>query len=293
MTSFILVTGASSGIGRDATLALARLGHHVIATGRRIAAVEALCARAAPGRITPLHLDLDDPASIAAAATEVERITAGYGLDVLVNNAGFATAGALAELCDADLRKQFETNVFGLMAITRAILPAMIARGRGRVINVSSVSGLIPAPVLGAYHASKYALEALSDALRMELHPFGVQVAIVEPGTIRTEFASRTLGEATRSRTAGSRYAAVYARAGSIEAKFDRIASTTAPVVRAIVHAATTRRARRRYIAPRRFALGVALVRILPMCWFDAAMRRIFGLTRAGLLPPPTPRQLV
>src|SRR5690242_17062968 len=105
----VLVTGASSGIGRDATLALAAAGHHVIAAGRRVAALEALRAQ---GDITPLRLDLDDPASIAAAAAEIDRLTEGRGLDALVNNAGFATAGALAELSDRNLRAQFETNVF-------------------------------------------------------------------------------------------------------------------------------------------------------------------------------------
>jgi short-subunit dehydrogenase len=284
--SFILVTGASSGIGRDTALALVRSGHHVIATARRVAAVDALRGQAAPGTITPLHLDLDDAASIAAAAGAVDRITGGAGLDVLVNNAGFATAGALAEMSDRELRKQFETNVFGLMAVTRAMLPAMIARGSGRVINVSSVSGRVPAPILGAYHASKYAVEALSDALRMELQPFGIQVAIIEPGTIRTEFASRTLQEISRGiAAADSRYAAVYARAATIEATFDRMAGTTAPVVRAIEHAVAARRPRSRYVAPRRFALGIALIRLLPTSWLDAIMRRVFGLSRANLLP--------
>src|SRR5262249_40896828 len=150
--------------------------------------------------ITPMRLDLDDPASIEAAVAEIDRITNGHGLDALVNNAGFATAGALAELSDRDLRAQFETNVFGLMALTRALLPPMLARGAGRVVNVSSVSGRVPAPVLGAYHASKYALEALSDALRMELAPFGVRVVIVEPGATKSEFASRAMSEATRAR---------------------------------------------------------------------------------------------
>ena len=169
------------------------------------------------------------------------------------------------------------------MAITRAVLPAMLARGRGRVVNVSSVSGRIPAPVLGAYHASKYALEALSDALRMELAPFGIQVAIVEPGTIRTEFASRALGEAARARNTATRYAAVYDRAAALESRFDGMAGGTAPVVRAIAHAIEARRARSRYVAPRKFALIIALVRLLPTCWVDAAMRRMFGLTRAQL----------
>lgn len=278
----ILLTGASSGIGRDTALALARAGHHVIAAARRLPALEALRTEAG-ANVTPLVLDLDDATSIAAAVAEVDRITNGRGLDALVNNAGFATAGALAELSDRDLRAQFETNVFGLMALTRAMLPAMLARGSGRIVNVSSVSGRIPAPILGAYHASKYALEALSDALRMEVAPLGVQVVIVEPGTIRTEFATRTRDEATRARSEGSRYAAIYERSNELEARFGKMAGGTAPVVRAIERALTARRPSARYVAPRKFAVMIALVRLLPTCWVDAAMRRVFGLTRARL----------
>ena len=285
MTKTILITGASSGIGRDAALALARAGHHVIAAARRVPALEAVRAAhiAATGSITVLQLDLDDPASIATAVAEVDRITKGRGLDALVNNAGYATAGALAELSDRDLRAQFETNVFGLMSLTRAVLPSMLARGSGRIVNVSSVSGRVPAPILGAYHASKYALEALSDALRMEVSPFGVQVVIVEPGTIRTEFASRTLSEVAGGPSEGSRYAAVYARAADIEATFDRMAGGTAPVVKAISRAVLAKRPSARYIAPRRFAALIAMVRVMPTCWLDAIMRRTFGLTRARL----------
>ena len=282
----ILLTGASSGIGRDTALALARAGHHVIAAARRLPALEALRAEAG-GNVTPLVLDLDDATSIAGAALQIDRITGGRGLDALVNNAGFATAGALAELSDRDLRAQFETNVFGLMALTRAVLPAMLARGAGRIINVSSVSGRIPAPILGAYHASKYALEALSDALRMEVAPLGIQVVIVEPGTIRTEFATRTRDEATRARSEGSRYAAIYERSNELEARFGKMAGGTAPVVRAIERALTARRPSARYVAPRKFAVMIALVRLLPTCWVDAAMRRIFGLTRARLAAGP------
>ncbi len=283
----ILITGASSGIGRDAALALARAGHHVIAAARRLPALEALRDEAPTGTITPLQLDVDDPASIAAAALRIDELTSGRGLDALVNNAGFATAGALAELSDADLRAQFETNVFGLMAITRAVLPAMMARGSGRIVNVSSVSGRVPAPVLGAYHASKYALEALSDALRMEVAAFGVQVVIVEPGTIRTEFASRTMSEVAKARASSSRYAAVYARSAELERRFDKLAGGTAPVVAAIARAIQARSPRARYIAPKKFWLAIALVRVLPTCWVDRAMRRMFGLTRAQLKLAP------
>jgi NAD(P)-dependent dehydrogenase (short-subunit alcohol dehydrogenase family) len=277
----ILLTGASSGIGRDTALALARAGHHVIAAARRMPALEAL--RAEEPTITPLQLDLDDPASIAAAAAAVDRLTGGRGLDALVNNAGFATAGALAELSDRDLRAQFETNVFGLMALTRAVLPAMLERGEGRIVNISSVSGRIPAPLLGAYHASKYALEALSDALRMELEPFGIRVAIVEPGTIRTEFASRTMAEVARARGTATRYSSVYERAAAIESRFEGMAGGTRPVVRAIERALSARRPRARYVAPRKFTLMIAAIRLLPTCWVDAAMQKLFGLTRKQL----------
>jgi len=280
-TQTILITGASSGIGRDTALALARAGHTVIAAARRLPALEALAIEAPS--IVPLRLDVDDPASIADAVAAVDRLTNGRGLDALVNNAGFATAGAIADLPDRALRAQFETNVFGLVALTRALLPPMLARGAGRIVNVSSVSGRIPAPLLGAYHASKYALEALSDALRIELAPFGVRVVIVEPGTIRTEFASRTMAEAHGARDEASRYASVYARTAEIEQRFERIAGGTAPVVRAIERALMSRRPSTRYVAPRRFVLAIALFRLLPTCWLDAILARAFGLTRRQL----------
>ena len=170
------------------------------------------------------------------------------------------------------------------MSLTRAVLPAMLARGDGRIVNVSSVSGRIPAPILGAYHASKYALEALSDALRMELAPFGVRVAVIEPGTIRTEFASRAMSEATRERSSASRYARVYERAAQLEQRFDRLAGDTTPVVRAIVHAATAPR-------PRSALRRTAPVRADDRDWSGscrpagsiALMQRMFGLTREQL----------
>jgi short-subunit dehydrogenase len=278
----ILVTGATSGIGRHAALALAEAGHHVLATGRRAEALAEVCA-ARPGRITPLRLDLDEPSDVARIAREVEQLTGGRGVDVLINNAGYATAGALSELPDARLRAQFETNVFGLMALTRALLPAMLDRGEGRVLNVSSVSGRMPAPLLGAYHASKYALEALSDALRMELAPLGVRVVLIEPGTIRSEFAARTMGEVEAARGPATRYAAVYERAAAMQARFAQVAADPIHVTRAIVRAVEARRPAARYVAPRRFLALIALVRLLPTCLVDAAMRRGFGLTAANL----------
>jgi len=146
----VLITGAGVGIGRDAVLELARRGHHVIATGRNLAALEKLKTWSSDVRIDCVLLDVTNSDSIASAVAEVDRLTDHRGIDVLVNNAGYMTPSPLAELSDADLRAQFDTNVFGLMAVTRAFLPRMFERGAGRILNVSSVSGRIPAPLVGA-----------------------------------------------------------------------------------------------------------------------------------------------
>ena len=282
-TLTILITGATSGIGRHAAIHLARRGHRVIASGRSIAALEALAKEVSSPHFEVLPLDVTDTASIASARDRVMSLTAGEGLDVLVNNAGYATAGALAELNDEELRAQFDTNVFGLMAVTRAFLPEMFTRGAGRVVNVSSVSGRIPAPMLGAYHASKYALEALSDALRMELQPFGIRVVVVEPGTIRTNFAERTVQEGLRARTGDTKYASIYARSETLREKFAARAAGPEAVSRAIEKAIVSRSPSARYVAPAYFGLAILLVRLLPTCWMDGLMRHIAGLTRREL----------
>jgi short-subunit dehydrogenase len=275
----VLITGATAGIGRTTALLLARTGYRVIATGRREAALAEVVAESG-GVIIPVRLDVDDAASIAAAAIAVDEITNGAGLDVLVNNAGYATVGALSELSDAALRAQFETNVFGLMAVTRAFLPAMLARGSGRVLNVSSVSGRVPAPMLGAYHGSKYALEAMSDALRMELAPLGIHVVLIEPGTINTEFANRTRHELAHARPASSHFDPIYARVDSIEATFARMATGPEHVARAIARAIRARRPSARYVAPRRFHALILLAKLLPTCLYDRLMMRTFGLNQ-------------
>ncbi len=289
----VLITGATAGIGKRATLDLLARGHEVFASGRKPAALAAVAAEARElglaGRLHLVELDVTSQASIDGAVARVDQLTEGAGLDVLINNAGYATAGPLIEMTAEVLQAQFDTNVFGLLRVTRAFGARMVDRRRGRIINVGSVSGRIPAPMLGAYHASKYALEAITDSLRMELSPFGIRVVIVEPGTIRTEFAGRVIAEANSAMTSATRYGAVYDRQVELAAKMDRIATGPAPVSRALVRAVEARRPAARVVAPGRFLLVIALVKLLPVCWVDALMRRIAGLGRVARLPPGVP----
>jgi NAD(P)-dependent dehydrogenase (short-subunit alcohol dehydrogenase family) len=286
----ILITGATSGIGRDAAVRLARAGHLVLAGGRRADALADL-ARAAGGRVEPVVLDVADPASVAAARELVERGTRGRGLDVLVNNAGYALPGPLEALAEEDLRRLFDTNVFGLLAVTRAFLPAMRERGQGRVVNVGSIMGRVAMPLLGAYNASKHAVAAITEALRLELAPFGVTVVLVEPGAIRTGFAARALAGLAPYRDPDSPYAAALAGTATAWARVYRFAPGPAAGGRAVARAATTDRPAPRYVVPAHNRLVVAALGALPTAAADAAKRRIMGLPgrrgRAGQAEAP------
>jgi NADP-dependent 3-hydroxy acid dehydrogenase YdfG len=290
----ILITGATSGIGRDAALRLARAGHLVLAGGRRADALASL-ARDARGRVEPLALDVTDPDSVEAARRLVERRTGGRGLDVLVNNAGFALPGPLETLAERDLRALFDTNVFGLLAVTRAFLPAMRQRGRGRVVNVGSIMGRVAMPMLGAYNASKHAVAAITEALRMELAPLGITVVLVEPGAVRTGFAARALAGLAPYRDPGSPYAAALAGTDAAWARVYRFAPGPASAGRVVARAATADRPAPRYVVPARNRLVVAALRALPTAAADATKRRIMGMPArpsppgAGSPSPPGP----
>ncbi|OKO50092.1 MULTISPECIES: SDR family NAD(P)-dependent oxidoreductase [unclassified Pseudomonas] len=174
----ILITGCSSGIGFALATELHERGHLVYATARDITALATLAARG----LRVLTLDVTDSQSIAAA---VERVVQEQGrLDILINNAGYGQGGAVADLPAEALRRQFETNVIAPVQVARAFLPLMLSRGRGRIVNIGSVSGVVVTPFAGAYCASKAALHALSEAMRMELTPFGIDVIVVQPGKV-------------------------------------------------------------------------------------------------------------
>ena len=217
---WVLITGATAGIGREAALAFARAGLSVIASGRdpeRLGSLEAE-ARTLGLSLSTVVLDVTDERSIASAATSVGELTSGHGLDVLVNNAGFGEMAPLETIPLARVRAMFETNVVGLARVTRAFLPTMRARGVGRVVNVSSLMGRMVVPAQGAYAASKHAVEALSDALRREVEPFGVSVVVLEPGAVARRSLprgarARSLGASRSSGCRGSRCAACARRA--------------------------------------------------------------------------------
>ncbi len=185
-----LITGCSTGFGRELASILIGRGYRVAATARDPAKVSDLVAGHGANALA-LRLDVDKPAEIAAA---VEATKQKFGrIDVLVNNAGYGYLSAVEEGEDADIRAMFETNVFGLAAITRAVLPLMRAEKTGAIVNISSQGGFIGFPGTGYYNATKFAVEGLSEALAKEVAPFGIKVLIVEPGPFRTDWAGRSL----------------------------------------------------------------------------------------------------
>ncbi len=278
----VLITGATAGIGRTTALELARKGYHVIATGRRAGELDKLRAEAPAGtRLDTALLDVTSAESIASAVKEVERLTGGHGLDVLVNNAGFGVMGPMSEISDAELRRQYDTNVFGLMAVTRAFLPAMRDRGRGRIINVSSMGGKITFPFMGAYNSTKYAIESMSDALRLELRPFGVDVVLIEPGVVRTNFADTSMGPVKAYES--TVYGPAIARSESLRARMESTAVGPEVIARAIHKAIRRRSPAARYVAPWFGRVVLGFLAVTPTRVQDFAMRRMGYLTSATL----------
>lgn len=178
----VLITGCSTGIGRSLALEFAAQHHQVYATARKPEAIEGLKS----DQIATMRLDVTDPNSITACVEEIIRREG--RIDILVNNAGYGQIGPILELTLEQLREQFETNVIGAVAVTQAVVPHMIEKRRGRVVNIGSVSGILTTPFAGAYCASKAALHCLSEALRMELAPAGIGVIIVQPGGVKSNF---------------------------------------------------------------------------------------------------------
>lgn len=269
----VLVTGCSSGIGRAAVSHFASAGWRVVATARRQESI----AQLASASVTTLPLDVCDEVGMQAAVDSVIR---GHGrIDALVNNAGYAMQAPVEEADLAAVRRQFETNVFGLVRLTQLVLPGMRERGWGRVVNISSMGGRLTFPGGGFYHATKHAVEAISDALRLEVATFGVAVVLIEPGPVLTEFGTTTVGTigaqpadetgpyAQFKERLGQRLAAAY------DGRRSNLASSADDVAATIVKAVESRRPRARYVVgPVAHAL-IAGRRMLPDRAFDALIR--------------------
>ena len=268
----VVVTGATSGIGRATALRLAHDGWLVFAGVRQVAAGDALAGEAgAIGAGTLLRagrIDVTDEASVAAAASEVGVILAEQGLPLagLVNNAGIAVAGPMEEVPLARLREVLEINVVGAVAATQAFLP-LLRRGRGRIVNISSVSGRIASPFLGPYAASKFALEAVSDAFRVELAPWGVRVILIEPGPVATPIWDKGAAMVAADRAgigAESPYAPYL---GRVRAAFRDGARRGIPpeeIAEVIARALIASRPRARYLLSRNRAAVEVIARVVP-----------------------------
>jgi short-subunit dehydrogenase len=265
----VLITGATSGIGRDAAVHLAKRGHRVFATGRR---VDRLTELDRIEGIEALALDVTDPASVEALRGEILQRTEGHGIDILINNAGYGQNGPLEMLTDEEIRAQFEANVFGLLRVTRALLPEMRGRHAGRIINIGSVLGLVTIPFTGLYCATKHAVEAINDSLRMELRAFGIQVILIEPGGIQTEFDDRALESLEPHESPDSPYAHAIAGFRAMRVRIAPKKADTGCIVRAIDKAVTRRRPRTRYRAPFKDSLLTAIQQRLPARWGDAIL---------------------
>ena len=283
-----LVTGCSGGIGRAAAIALQDKGFRVYATARNVASLADLASRG----IDVLPLDVTDESSMTAAVAGIE--SAGGRVAVLVNNAGYAIQGPVEETPLEEVRRLFETNVFGLTRLTQLVLPAMRAAHQGRIINVGSMAGRITFPGGAFYHGSKHALEAITDAMRLELRPFGVHVSLIQPGPVRSAFATTALdslgsvaGPYGRFRAdLAATYAAAYAGStGVLDAR--QVASV-------IAHAATVGRPRARYAVGFVARALITLRRSMPDPVWDAFARSQFPVPGspdpASRIPDPGSR---
>jgi NAD(P)-dependent dehydrogenase (short-subunit alcohol dehydrogenase family) len=282
----VLITGCSSGIGQATALRLVRAGHPVYATARR---PETLTELAAAG-CHPLALDVTDEASMQAAVDHVVEREGAVG--VLVNNAGYSQSGTIEETDLDRVRRQFETNVFGLVRLTQLVLPGMRAQGSGRIINLSSMGGRFTLPGGGFYHASKHAVEAISDALRFEVAGFGIEVVVVQPGLIRTRFADTAVG-GMEALDDGSPYGAFHARLAQAthevyeQGPLARLGGEPDDVARVIERALDAARPRARYTVTPSATVLLTTRRLLPDWGWDAFLRSNFpqpGVARGG--PP-------
>ncbi|AKU25244.1 oxidoreductase [Geobacillus stearothermophilus] len=263
------VTGASSGFGLLTSVVLAGEGYRVLASMRNLnnkGRLEAAAKEAGvTDRIEIVQLDVTD---FSAVETVIQDVIRRYGrIDLLVNNAGYAAGGFTEELAVEDWRRQFETNFFGLVAVTKAVLPSMREHRSGKIVNISSISGRIGFPSMGPYVASKFAVEGFSESLRLEMLPYGVHVVLIEPGSYKTDIWSKGLGAVTIHPNSP------YAKEMKAILKYVNQVADTAPapdeVIRQIVQVAKSPYPKLRYPVGKGVKLGIVLKHVLPWKWWE------------------------
>jgi NAD(P)-dependent dehydrogenase (short-subunit alcohol dehydrogenase family) len=271
----VLITGCSTGIGRATAKYLAERGLTVYATARKVDSVQDLEEHGC--RV--LQLDVTDEESMKRAVAAVEEQEGAVG--ALVNNAGYSLSGAVESVSMDEVRRQFETNVLGLIRMCQLVLPGMRRQRHGRIVNISSMGGKVTFPGGGVYHATKFAVEGLSDVLRWEVRGFGIDVSIIEPGLIRTEFGHTAVGALGRATETEGPYADFNAQVsatteGAYTGAMSRMAAEPEAVARAIHKSVTRRRPKPRYVVTMGARVMIATRRMLPDRGWDAVMASQF-----------------
>ena len=275
----VLITGCSSGIGRALALHLQRAGWAVYATARR---PDSLADLAAAGCRT-LALDVTNEESMSQAVDAVEREAGAVG--VLINNAGYSQSGAVEALPMDRVRRQFETNVYGPMRLCQLVLPGMRRQGWGKIVNISSIGGKLTFPGGGAYHASKHAIEAFSDALRFEVARCGVDVIVIEPGLIRTGFGDAVAAEMPDEPGPYAAFNAMVKQATQEiydKGPMAKLGGGPEAVARVVLRALSARRPKSRYAVTPSASLTLAMRRLLPDPLWDAMLRTMFPMPPIG-----------
>jgi short-subunit dehydrogenase len=271
----VLITGCSTGIGRATAKYLAARDLTVYATARKVESIQDLEEHGC--RL--LQLDVTDEESMRSAVAAIEEQQGAVG--ALVNNAGYSLSGAVESVSMEEVRRQFETNVMGLIRMCQLVLPGMRRQRHGRIVNISSMGGKVTFPGGGIYHATKFAVEGLSDVLRWEVRGFGIDVSIVEPGLIRTEFGHAAVGALGRATEGEGPYADFNAQVsatteGAYTGAMSRMAAEPEAVSRAIHKAITRRRPKPRYVVTMGARMMIAVRRLLPDRGWDTMMASQF-----------------
>jgi len=286
----VVITGASTGIGAACALHLDKLGLRVFAGVRRQTDAEALKSKAS-SRLVAIALDVADSLSVSTAASAVAGAVGDAGLDGLVNNAGVVVTGPVEFLPLPELRRQLEINVVGQVAVTQAFLP-LIRAARGRIVNMGSIAGRLATPFSGAYGASKFALEALTDALRLELAPWGISVSIIEPGAVATPIWEKGKKNGAAMLAAAPPEALVlYAEAlEAFKRNSEHAAKNAADpmdVARAVEHALTAAKPKTRYVVGRQARIGAAMALLVPDRMRDTMVAKAMRLPKDAPSTPP------